>query len=332
VDIHQLRIFAAVAEVGNLTHAAERLHLSQPAASAQIKQLEEEFGLTLFDRRHSGLALTAVGETLLPEIRHLLATAAQIKARARSLRGRVAGTVKLAIVAMMPDRSLVRLQELTNLLVTRYPLLNIEVHHQSSRSIKTGVATGEFDAGLALGSRDIPDLSRFVLQEVPYRVIAPASWDKRLKSASLKELAKLPWISCAKGGTHHDMAMQLFEKLSCQPDKIVEGDGEQVIASLVMAGVGLGLMREDLAIEEQTAGNIVVIDKVRASTFLQIFYCTNRENDPTIQAILDVLRDLWPDAELSFPTIGPKTSQQPTDFAHSRARPTKRPRPSISSR
>lgn len=68
MDLHQLRLFAAVAELGNLTQAAERLHLSQPAASAKIKLLEVELGLSLFERKPSGLALTRVGASLLPKI------------------------------------------------------------------------------------------------------------------------------------------------------------------------------------------------------------------------------------------------------------------------
>jgi len=78
MELYQLRTFAAVAELGSLTQAAERLHLSQPAASAQIKLLEEEFGLALFERKPSGLTLTRAGTELLPGIQTLLASAGQV--------------------------------------------------------------------------------------------------------------------------------------------------------------------------------------------------------------------------------------------------------------
>ena len=95
MELYQLRTFAAVAELGSLTQAAERLHLSQPAASAQIKLLEEEFGLALFERKPSGLTLTRAGTELLPGIQTLLASAGQVLTHAKRLTGHVCGLIKL---------------------------------------------------------------------------------------------------------------------------------------------------------------------------------------------------------------------------------------------
>jgi DNA-binding transcriptional LysR family regulator len=99
MELYQLRTFAAVAERGSLTHAAEQLHLSQPAASAQIKLLEDEFGVALFERRSSGLTLTGAGAALLPQIQRLLADANQVVTHAKSLSGQVKGPFRFAVVA-----------------------------------------------------------------------------------------------------------------------------------------------------------------------------------------------------------------------------------------
>src|ERR1700741_515750 len=123
MELYQLRTFAAVGEMGNLTQAAERLHLSQPAASAQIKLLEEEFGVTLFERKQSGLALTSAGASLLPKVRQLLETAKLIAAEAKSLSGRVTGPIRLAIIVTLLDNSLVRLDQLMNQILARQPRL-----------------------------------------------------------------------------------------------------------------------------------------------------------------------------------------------------------------
>ena len=64
MELYQFRKFAAVAELGHLTRAAERLHVSQPAVSAQIKALEDELGVTLFERVSSGMVLTSAGRKL----------------------------------------------------------------------------------------------------------------------------------------------------------------------------------------------------------------------------------------------------------------------------
>ena len=82
MELYQLRSFAAVAELGHLTRAAEKLHISQPALSAQIKALEDELGVALFERVSSGMVLTSAGRKLLPEAQKVVA-AAQVVAQPR---------------------------------------------------------------------------------------------------------------------------------------------------------------------------------------------------------------------------------------------------------
>ena len=75
MELYQLRSFLAVAELGHLTRAAERLHVSQPALSAQIKALEDELSVVLFERGAAGMTLTAAGRQLLPEAERVVAAA-----------------------------------------------------------------------------------------------------------------------------------------------------------------------------------------------------------------------------------------------------------------
>jgi len=67
MELYQLRSFVVAAKMGHLTRAAEKLHLSQPAISAQIKALQSEFELALFERNYSGMTLTPAGERLLTD-------------------------------------------------------------------------------------------------------------------------------------------------------------------------------------------------------------------------------------------------------------------------
>lgn len=72
MEFHQLTAFQTVARTGNLTRAAEALHLSQSALSTQIKNLEEELGVALFARQAKGMRLTRAGEMLLPHAESVL--------------------------------------------------------------------------------------------------------------------------------------------------------------------------------------------------------------------------------------------------------------------
>jgi DNA-binding transcriptional LysR family regulator len=304
MELYQLRTFAAVAERGSLTQAAERLHLSQPAASAQIKLLEDEFGVALFERRSSGLTLTGAGAALLPEIQRLLADANHVVTHAKSLSGQVKGPFRFAVIATCFEKSQLAVGRLMYLLMTRHPELNIEMQHRNSRSVVTGVTAGELDAGLALGRVDLPNVRRIPLKVLRYRIAAPppgvngrsgALSATAIRKASWKQLASAPWITTPPGGSHHQMIMQLFKRLECQPTRMIEADSEPAITSLIKAGVGLGLMLEDLAVESDRAGEVVLVEKGRPSTYLQLLHRTGRERDPAITAILAALRELESD-------------------------------------
>jgi DNA-binding transcriptional LysR family regulator len=297
MDLYQLRTFVVTAELGNLTQAAEHLHLSQPAASAQIKSLEEEFGIELFERKRTGLSLTRDGAFLLPKVQHLLANATDVVAQAKNLRGQAIGTIKLATVPAAFDKSFLRLGEILSRVAAQHPQLAIQVYHRNSRTVAAEVASGEFDAGLAFGNRELPNVRRVLLQSLTYRIVAPANWDARLRKASWSELASLPWIVCAQGGTRHDMMTQMFNRVGLQPTKVIESDSEQVIAGLVTAGAGLGLMRDDLAIEAETAGRVFIVEKGTPTTYLQFLYRASIERDRAVRVILDVLHQLWPEAQ-----------------------------------
>ena len=73
MELRQLEYFVAVAEEANFTRAAERIHVAQPAVSAQIQRLERELGQTLLDRSRRAVRLTAAGEAVLPHARAALA-------------------------------------------------------------------------------------------------------------------------------------------------------------------------------------------------------------------------------------------------------------------
>ena len=126
MEIYQLRSFVAVAEAGHLTRAAEKLHVSQPAVSAQIKALEDELELALFERTSSGMVLTPAGERLLADAERVLAAAQAMRNEAKALKGEVAGKVR---VGTMSDPGFIRVGEFLSTTVERYPLLQIELHH-----------------------------------------------------------------------------------------------------------------------------------------------------------------------------------------------------------
>ena len=93
--------------------------------------------------------------------------------------------------------------------------------------------------------------------------------------------------------THHQLAAILFHEHGIQPTKVVEADDEFVVSSLVMSGVGIALMREDLALEKVRTGEICLWRDVRLSTTLQFIYARERQYDPAMGALLQTLEEVW---------------------------------------
>src|SRR5437899_7366925 len=97
MDLRHLRTFVTVAEQGTVSKASLRLRIAQPALSRQIKELEEELGLRLFDRVRGRLVLTGDGEQLLGESRIVLGAASSFSERAQRLRRADTGILKVAV-------------------------------------------------------------------------------------------------------------------------------------------------------------------------------------------------------------------------------------------
>ena len=290
MELYQLRSFVAVAEAGHLTRAAEKLHVSQPAVSAQIKALEDELELPLFERTSSGMVLTSAGARLLADAEKVLSAAQAMRNEAKALKGEVAGKVR---VGTMSDPGFIRVGEFLNTTVDRYPLLQVELHHEITGAAFAKVLDGELDASFYYGEIEHPAVEKLRLRASTYRVAAPAAWSGRVVDADWSKIALQPWIITPSISTHHKLVRALFDKHGIEPTKVVEADQESVIANLVVSGVGLSLIREELALEKEAAGEVCLWRDVRLETTLWFIYLLARKEDPVIRALLGVLRDTW---------------------------------------
>jgi len=293
LELYQLRSFAAVAELGHLTRAAERLHISQPAVSAQIKALEDELGVTLFERVSSGMVLTSAGRKLLPAAEKVLDAAQALRSRARTIQGEVIGRVRMGTVS---DPEFTRVGEFLATALRQHPLLEIQTYHMVSGEAFEKVRDGELDASFYYGSVEHPDVAAVPLVDFAYRIVAPAAWGDRIRHASWDELVQMPWIIAPTISTMRSLVEDLFAERGSSPVMRVEADNEAVMRSLVIAGGGVALMREDKALEAAAAGDVALWNKIRLETTLKFVHQKQREHDPEIRALLDVLHQIWTSA------------------------------------
>jgi len=115
-----------------------------------------------------------------------------------------------------------------------------------------------------------------------------------VESADWNDIAALAWIVTPAISSHSAMADQLFDAHGVEPAKRIEADNEAVITSLVVAGVGVALMREDTALEAAAANDVCLWRDIRAETALQFIHLRERKDDPVVHALTDVVRSVWP--------------------------------------
>ena len=148
MEIYQLRAFVTAAKLGHVTRTAEALHLTQPAITAQIKALEEELGVALFDRRPGRISLTRAGEALLPDAENVLTAAGHLLGKARDLQGEVTGALTLGTVA---DPDTLRLGSLLGALVRTLPLLEVRTRNGPAEELREQVAAGLMQGAFYIG-------------------------------------------------------------------------------------------------------------------------------------------------------------------------------------
>ncbi|WOX20126.1 LysR family transcriptional regulator [Streptomyces solicathayae] len=145
VDTRLLRYFAAVAEEGNLTRAAERLYISQPALTKQIRQLEAQLDVRLFTRSRSGMALTEPGRALAAGVPALLADWDRVRRETRSAAARAERVLRVGFLASAANELT---PSITAAFAHRRPGWRVEMRQAPWSDPTAGLAAGDVDAAL----------------------------------------------------------------------------------------------------------------------------------------------------------------------------------------
>jgi DNA-binding transcriptional LysR family regulator len=144
MELRHLSYFVAVAEEGQVTRAAARLSVAQPAVSAQLRRLERELGEPLFHRDQRGVRLTTAGEALMPHARAALAAAERGRDAIAALRGLVQGSLRVGVVRPVDARFAAALGAFHR----AHPAIRIAVVERHNEPLLEALAGGEVDVAL----------------------------------------------------------------------------------------------------------------------------------------------------------------------------------------
>lgn len=308
-DPQTLRAFVAVARQGNVSRAAERLHLSQPAVSLQLKGLAANTGLVLFTRTPQGLTLTRDGAALLPQAEKALAALADFAQAAQGLHRTVRGTLRIGTIL---DPAFTRLGAFLKELMEAAPQIDTELRHGMSGEVLAQLIRGDLDVGFYLGTPEKNEENRVFAQEgraqaaidfevreltrFTYRVIAPAGWGPQVQGRDWKALAALPWLATPPASAHHRLLSRVFGPGSLTglaPRRVALVDQEASMLDLVKSGVCLSLARDSIAIRESQAHGLVVADRVSLDCVLSFICLKSRVTEPVVASAWGALAQAW---------------------------------------
>lgn len=295
IDLVQLRTFVAVAEEQHLTRAAERIHVSQSAASAHVRAIEDRLGTQLFIRTNRSLELTGAGQLLFRRAKELLAQATLFTTFARELRGEVEGHLSIGASG---DPGSSRLGEVVAALRSEHPLIKIDLHARPSSGVRQGLKSGELDIGMLLSRPTDPSFCYHELRKVGFLIGGPVAWKAQIEAADWNELAKMAWI------TPSDVSMayatiqnQLFNERGLELNTVVRFNNAVLAQSMLRAGVGMMLMREEFARQGLAEGYLAISPLARAEIPLMIIHLVSRKDDPLIGAYMQAARKAWPELQ-----------------------------------
>jgi DNA-binding transcriptional LysR family regulator len=289
MDLTQLRAFVAVAREGNLTRAADHLHLTQPAVSLQIKSLQAELQLQLFARTPAGMSLTEDGTKLLPYAERVMTSVAEFRQGADALHTTLSGSLSIGTIL---DPEFIRLGAFLKRLVETHPQISTQLQHGMSGWVLQQVKSGALDVGFYLGTPGREFHAR-VLTSFTYNVVAPQGWKGRVAGRDWPALARLPWIWTPPESAHHRLLAKVFSHYKVTPNKVALVDQEPSMLDLVKSGVGLSLARESIALREAHAHGLVIADAVSLSTELSFITLAKRKNEAMIATVFDLLDNVW---------------------------------------
>lgn len=264
MEIQQLRYFCAIAETNSFSRAAQLTHVAQPSLSQQIRKLEDELGVRLFDRLGRTVRLTDLGRVFLPRARSVLreleAARGDVVARKASIGGPVCvGAIPTIAPYFLPPH-------LTTF-SRKHPQARITVVEEITPVLLEMLRAGSVDVALValpLSARGQEFKSFALTTEKLYAVLSRLHPLARRQAVSLAELRDEPFLLLRDGHCFRETAVQACKRAHLNPQIVFESGNFTSILSMVNAGLGVSIVPQ-MALEKRAGCCFVPLEDERAA-------------------------------------------------------------------
>lgn len=256
IDLRDLSLFVLIAESKSLTRAAERNHLSLPAVSARMKDLEATAGVRLLYRAPRGVALTPAGQSLLMHARTILSEVEHMKAELQRFGEGVTGSIRIfanttAVTEFMP--------EVLATFLAAHPNVDVDLQERSTADIIRGVLDGMTDIGITSGpiSAEGVEIHTFSSDRLVL-VVAPSHPLAATDTVRFTQVIDYDYIGLRTGSTLQNFVDQLMQNDRRRLHIRVQVSNFESVCRMVEAGVGIGIVPESAALRHRQTMKILI--------------------------------------------------------------------------
>ncbi|MEY9091969.1 selenium metabolism-associated LysR family transcriptional regulator [Paenibacillus sp. RC84] len=272
LNFHQLHIFYTVAEKGSFSHAAQALHMTQPAVTMQVQSLEDHFGIKLFHRSTKKIELTEAGRTLIPYARKCVELIRETENAMTGFTAMAEGRLQLGASLTMGEYILPRL---LGPFRKEYPNISVAMKVMNTTQILDEIFAHQLTFGLVEAPIQHPDVHTEAILSDELKLIVPAGHPlAEMDTIRMEDVFRYPFVLREEGsGTRRVMEEELERRgIACSGmDIVMELGSTGAIKSAVEAGLGVSILSQSSVKHEVRLG-ILKIKEIEGVSFSRSFY------------------------------------------------------------
>ena len=284
MDFKTLNTFIQVVELGSFTQAGEKLGYSQPAISAQIRQLEKDLGVQLFDRINHSISLTSQGKEVLSYAYDICQKVSDLEQQVLH-NPQITGTVRIGMADSMCswllDEQFAAMRE-------QYPGVKLQITTASTEGILQLLDKNEVDLAYTLDRHVYHRDYIIACEEQIETHFVISSQNPLSDSISMKEIVELPCILTEPGMSYRRLLEQYLAKHSLQIDPVLEIGNTDLICRLVEKGIGIAFLPDyvtEQAVRENKLKRLTVND-LSIEIWKQLLYHRSKSLTPPIKTVM----------------------------------------------
>ena len=259
MDIKQLHYFCTIVQEGQITRAAKKLHMAQPPLSQQLKLLEQELGVKLFDRNGRTLDLTESGKVLYKRAKRILSqvseTMVEVKETDEGIKGVLSIGASKSCFAYLPER-IRKFRE-------KYPQVTFQLREGDTSYIGELLKNREIELAITRLPLEMSDVSMIRFPIEPYVLVIPDIWQDQIKnkfSIKMIDIKDFPLLLLHRinGKGQFELVVNECRNHGFEPNVVLECPDVSMLLQLVSAGVGATIVPKSTLLSHQSNNTLTI--------------------------------------------------------------------------